>query len=145
MNSLRHLSSCSSFTSRRNACAVKNVTLLRRLRCSAGDEFGEKDVEEDGLAPGKPMRIERLLANLGYGVRKEAQDFIRRGRARRKDGTKLKIGEKVLHSEVLMDEEPLDRPFPITLLLHKPVGYVVTSPDDERIPDPKVYDLLPNR
>jgi 16S rRNA U516 pseudouridylate synthase RsuA-like enzyme len=31
------------------------------------------------------------------------------------------------------------------VLLHKPVGYVVTSPDDERVTDPVVYDLLPYR
>jgi 16S rRNA pseudouridine516 synthase len=48
-------------------------------------------------------------------------------------------------SEVLLDGEPLDPPSPLTVLLHKPVGYVVTSPDDERVLDPVVYDLLPHR
>jgi 16S rRNA pseudouridine516 synthase len=115
-----------------------------KLRCIVAADLRDKDEDEEDV-PGKPIRVERLLANLGYGLRKEAQDFVRRGRAKRKDGKKLKIGEKVLHTEVLMDDEPLDRPFPITILLHKPVGYVVTAPDDERIPDPKVYDLLPHR
>ncbi|KIZ06053.1 ribosomal small subunit pseudouridine synthase A [Monoraphidium neglectum] len=49
------------------------------------------------------------------------------------------IGEKVRASEVLLDGEPLDPPSPLTVLLHKPVGYVVTSPDDERVLDPVVY------
>jgi len=34
---------------------------------------------------------------------------------------------------------------PFALLLHKPVGYVVTSPEDRNILDLKVYDLLPPR
>lgn len=46
---------------------------------------------------------------------------------------------------MLLDGEPLDPPSPLTVLLHKPVGYVVTSPDDERVLDPVVYDLLPHR
>lgn len=52
---------------------------------------------------------------------------------------------QVRHAEVLLDGEQLDAPWPLGLLLHKPVGYVVTSPDDENVPDPKVYDLLPYR
>jgi hypothetical protein len=55
------------------------------------------------------------------------------------------VGEKVCHEEVVLDGEALDPPPPLTLLLHKPVGYVVTSPDDQRISDPKIYDLLPYR
>ena len=30
-------------------------------------------------------------------------------------------------------------------MVNKPVGYVVTAPDDDKILDPKVYDLLPYR
>jgi hypothetical protein len=55
------------------------------------------------------------------------------------------VGEKVRAPEILLDEEPLDPPAPLTILLHKPTGYVVTSPDDERVLDPVVYDLLPHR
>lgn len=48
-------------------------------------------------------------------------------------------------ADILLDDEPLDPPAPLTVLLHKPVGYVVTSPDDEKVLDPVVYDLLPHR
>lgn len=41
--------------------------------------------------PGKPLRVERLLANLGYGKRRECQQMVQRGRAVRKDGSKLKV------------------------------------------------------
>jgi hypothetical protein len=43
--------------------------------------------------PGKPLRVERLLANLGYGKRKECQQFVQKGRAVKKDGKKIKVGE----------------------------------------------------
>lgn len=51
----------------------------------------------------------------------------------------------MLPGQILLDDEELDPAFPMVLMLHKPVGYVVTAPDDERILDPKVYDLLPYR
>jgi 16S rRNA U516 pseudouridylate synthase RsuA-like enzyme len=35
--------------------------------------------------------VERLLANLGYGKRKECQQMVLKGRAVRKDGKKLKV------------------------------------------------------
>jgi 16S rRNA U516 pseudouridylate synthase RsuA-like enzyme len=46
---------------------------------------------------------------------------------------------------LLLDGEALDPSPPLTLILHKPTGYVVTSPEDEVVLDPKVYDLLPHR
>lgn len=97
------------------------------------------------VSVGKPVRIERLLANLGYGKRKECQQLVARGRAVRQGGTRLRVGEKVLHGDVLLDGKELDPPPPLVLLLNKPVGYVVTSPDDANILDAKVYDLLPLR
>lgn len=45
----------------------------------------------------------------------------------------LQVGDKVTFSDVLADGEPLDPPPPLAVLLHKPVGYVVTAPDDERV------------
>jgi 16S rRNA U516 pseudouridylate synthase RsuA-like enzyme len=55
------------------------------------------------------------------------------------------VGEKALAGQLLLDGEPLDPPPPMALLLHKPTGYVVTSPDDENVADHKIYDLLPYR
>jgi 16S rRNA pseudouridine516 synthase len=57
----------------------------------------------------------------------------------------MQVGQKATAAEVLLDGEPLDPPAPLVVLLHKPVGYVVTSPDDENVLDPKIYDLLPYR
>jgi 16S rRNA pseudouridine516 synthase len=57
----------------------------------------------------------------------------------------LQVGEKALAGQLLLDGEPLDPPPPMAIVLHKPTGYVVTSPDDENVADPKIYDLLPYR
>lgn len=47
-------------------------------------------------AVGKPVRVERLLANLGYGKRKECQAMVRRKRVTRAAGGKpLKVSDKV--------------------------------------------------
>ncbi|KAF6265883.1 pseudouridine synthase [Scenedesmus sp. NREL 46B-D3] len=60
-------------------------------------------------------------------------------------GKPAKVGQKALAGQLLLDGEPLDAPPPLAIVLHKPTGYVVTSPDDENVADPKVYDLLPYR
>ncbi|GLC33148.1 hypothetical protein PLESTM_000029900 [Pleodorina starrii] len=108
---------------------------------------GEDDDDDDGDAPvaGKALRVERLLANLGYGKRRECQVLVKKGRVTTRDGGKLKVGDKVAWGDVVLDGEELDPPSPLLVALHKPTGYVVTSPDDENIPDPVVYDLLPYR
>jgi 16S rRNA pseudouridine516 synthase len=94
----------------------------------------------------RPVRIERLLANLGYGNRREATALIKRGRVTlATTGAPLRVGDKALAGDVLLDGEPLDAPPPLTVAQHKPVGYVVTAPDDERVTDPTIYDLLPAR
>ncbi|KAJ9525514.1 hypothetical protein QJQ45_003277 [Haematococcus lacustris] len=94
--------------------------------------------------PGKPTRVERLLANLGYGKRRECQQLVKQGRVL-SGGQRVRVGDKVLQSEVTCDGEPLDPASPLVVLLHKPVGYVVTSPSDEGVADATVYDLLPHR
>ncbi|KXZ56284.1 hypothetical protein GPECTOR_1g249 [Gonium pectorale] len=98
-----------------------------------------------GAVAGRPLRVERLLANLGYGKRREVSAWVKKGRVTLRDGGRLKVGDKVSWADVLLDEEELDPPSPLAVILHKPTGYVVTSPDDENIPDPVVYDLLPYR
>ncbi|KAG2450498.1 hypothetical protein HYH02_004999 [Chlamydomonas schloesseri] len=110
-----------------------------------GDEDDEED-DGEAVSAGKPMRVERLLANLGYGKRRECQQMVKKGHVVRKDGGKLKVGDKVAWSDLELEGgEELDPPGPLLLALNKPTGYVVTAPDDENIPDPVVYDLLPYR
>ena len=92
------------------------------------------------------VRLDRLLANLGYGSRREMQQLARNGRIRL-DGTPVRDAEERvkltpgLQASLVVDGEPLD-PLPgVCLLLHKPLG--VTCSHKEA--GPLVYGLLPPR
>lgn len=87
------------------------------------------------------MRLVKLIANLGYGSRKEIQMAIRNGWVTDRDGNALKADSKVEHENVLFDDEPLDPPQGMVLLMNKPVGYTCSTKDQGRL----VYDLLPER
>lgn len=92
------------------------------------------------------MRLDRLLANLGYGTRTEVQRMIRAGRVSL-DGVRLKENDERiavspdLPAHMWVANEPLD-PLPgLCLMLNKPVG--VTCSHKEQ--GPLVYSLLPER
>ncbi len=87
------------------------------------------------------MRLERLLANLGYGSRREALSFINAGRLTRRDGTPVDDSERVPHGDLLFDDEPLDPAAPFTLILNKPTGYICTHADEGDL----VLHLFPDR
>ncbi len=87
------------------------------------------------------MKLVKLLANLGYGSRKEAQRFIRSGAVTDAAGRALGEGEVPPHDRIRFRGEPLDPPFPLTIVLNKPDGYTCSSDD----PGATVYDLLPER
>jgi 16S rRNA pseudouridine516 synthase len=89
------------------------------------------------------MRLDRLLANLGYGSRREVAEFFSSGRVTRADGRVVSSEtERAAHAELRVDGEPLDPPAPLTLVMHKPVGVVCSHDDDEGA---LVYGLLPPR
>jgi 16S rRNA pseudouridine516 synthase len=92
------------------------------------------------------IRLDRLLANLGYGSRSEVNDLARRG-AVRLDGAPVKdAGLRIsltpdLPARLSVAGESLD-PLPgLVVMLHKPLG--VTCSHKEA--GPLVYDLLPPR
>lgn len=86
------------------------------------------------------MRLDRLLANLGYGSRTEVQRLIKSGRVTRDGDVVRDPAASVAAPHVEVDGEPLDHPDGVLVLLHKPVGYVCSHNDGE---GPTVYDLLP--
>lgn len=93
------------------------------------------------LNPSK-QRLDKLLANLGYGSRSEAQRLIAEGRVTIGDEIAKKTNIKVLHDEVRFDGELLDPPAGMVILMHKPLGLVCSHDDGEgRL----VYDLFPPR
>lgn len=87
------------------------------------------------------MKLLKLISNLGYGSRKEVMAMFRAGRVTDEHGEVLYADDKVEHASVRLDGEPLDPPFPLTLMLHKPAGYTCSTSDPGAI----VYELLPYR
>ena len=87
------------------------------------------------------MKLLRLVANLGYGSRREVQAMFREGRITDAAGAVLYADDRAPHETVRLDGEPLDPPPGMVLMLHKPVGYTCSTRDAGRL----VYDLLPPR
>ncbi len=87
------------------------------------------------------MKLVRLIGNLGYGSRKDIAAMFREGRITDAAGEVLYADDKVAHTDIRLDGEPLDAPQGLLLMLHKPVGYTCSTKDQGRI----VYDLLPPR
>ncbi len=94
----------------------------------------------------KAVRLDKLLANLGYGSRREIQALARAGAIRLDGGELTDAGARIaldpdLPSRLIIDGEPLD-PLPgLCLMLHKPLG--VTCSHKEA--GPLIYGLLPER
>jgi 16S rRNA pseudouridine516 synthase len=91
-------------------------------------------------------RLDRLLANLGYGSRREVQYLIGAGAVILDGEVQTDVGRHVpivaeLPERMTIDGQPLDPPPPLTLLMHKPLGVVCSH----REPGRSVYELLPPR
>ncbi len=87
------------------------------------------------------MRLVRLIANLGYGSRKQVTAMFREGAITDVRGEVLYADDKAGHEDILVDGEPLDPPVGLTLMLNKPLGVTCSRKDTGRL----VYDLLPPR
>ncbi|MGF6492338.1 16S rRNA pseudouridine516 synthase [Luteibacter sp. 621] len=87
------------------------------------------------------MKLVRLLANLGYGSRKQVAQLFREGLVTDASGEVLYADDKVEHADVRFEGEPLDPPQGLILMLNKPTGFTCSRKDVGRL----VYDLLPPR
>jgi 16S rRNA pseudouridine516 synthase len=87
------------------------------------------------------VRLDRLLANLGYGSRADASAIVRRGRVRIGEERLRDPATKVVPTEVTLDGEPLDHPMGVFVALNKPADYVCSRADSEGTP---VFELLPD-
>ncbi|WP_222565816.1 pseudouridine synthase [Novilysobacter antarcticus] len=87
------------------------------------------------------MKLVKLIANLGYGSRKQVALMFREGRITDADGEVLYADDKRPHAAIRIDDEPLDPPAGLVLMLHKPIGYTCSTKDPGRV----IYDLLPSR
>ncbi len=101
-----------------------------------------------GKAPTKApqVRLDRLLANLGYGSRREVAALVMHrqveldGAALRDAGARIALTPD-LSARMTVVGQPLDPPAPLTILMHKPLGVVCSHREAGR----SVYELLPRR
>jgi len=95
---------------------------------------------------GTSMRLDRLLANLGYGSRREVQGLVDAGEVML-DGAELSDASARLAitadlaTRMTVEGRPLDPPPPMVLMMHKPLGVVCSHKEPGR----SVYELLPSR
>ncbi|MBT2144872.1 MULTISPECIES: pseudouridine synthase [unclassified Rhodanobacter] len=87
------------------------------------------------------MKLVKLIANLGYGSRKDVTQLFRAGRITDAAGEVLYADDVVPYETIRVDDEPLDPPPGLTLMMNKPLGVTCSRKDPGRV----VYDLLPPR
>lgn len=91
-------------------------------------------------------RLDRLLANLGYGSRRDVQAMVSSGKVTF-DGVAIKdAGQKIavtadLPEHLKIRGVAIDPPAPLVLIMHKPLGVVCSHREDGE----RIYDLLPKR
>lgn len=91
----------------------------------------------------QPERLQKFLAQHGYGSRRQAEDWIRAGRIR-VNGQPAELGQKVVASDrVSLDGRTLrfTTPESQTILYRKRVGEIVTRKDPQG--RPTVFQRLP--
>lgn len=87
------------------------------------------------------MRLDKLLAHMNYGSRKEVKSFIRKGyvlvngEVVRNDD--FKVDEEL--DEIVILEEEVTFKKTVYFIMHKPKGYVCANTDTR---DPTIFELL---
>jgi len=89
----------------------------------------------------KKERLEKLLSNLGYGVRKDVAYWVRSGWVTIQGVKAKSASQKVLASEVMLEGKPLDHPYGLTVVYHKPLGAVCSRKEEGRL----IYADFPER
>jgi 16S rRNA pseudouridine516 synthase len=87
------------------------------------------------------VKLVKLIANLGYGSRKDVAQMFRAGRITDLAGEVLYADDVVPHETIRIDDEPIDPPVGLVLMMNKPLGVTCSRKDPGRV----VYDLLPPR
>jgi len=87
------------------------------------------------------MKLVKMIANLGYGSRKDVTQLFRAGRITAADSEVLYADDVVPYETIRVDDEPLDPPQGLVIMMNKPLGVTCSRKDPGRV----VYDLLPPR
>ncbi len=91
-------------------------------------------------------RLDRLLANLGYGARREVQQLIFAGRVKLDGEVVVDEDQRIalnpdLPHRLTVCGQPLDPPPGMVVMLNKPLGVTCSHKES----GPLVYDLFPPR
>jgi 16S rRNA pseudouridine516 synthase len=87
-------------------------------------------------------RLDQVLSSLGYCSRREVAGLVKEGRVKLGGTVLTKADKRVDPHQITLDDEPLEAPDGLLVMLHKPVGYVCTHSDGE---GQTLYELLPPR
>lgn len=87
------------------------------------------------------MKLVKLLANLGYGSRREVDRLIRSGAVTDAEGNILGLKDFPGAENIRVNGEELDPQAPLVLIMNKPDGYTCSTED----PGATIYELLPPR
>jgi len=92
------------------------------------------------------MRLDRLLANLGYGSRKDIARLVADKRITLNGIVLADTGASIALDDarsgaLRLDDAPIDPPAPLHIMFHKPAGYSCSHDEKGAL----VYDLLPPR
>lgn len=92
---------------------------------------------------GHPVRLQKLLAEAGYGSRRACEEFITAGRVSVDGEVVTQLGTQVdlATQKVLVDTVPLKLEPKQYFLVNKPPGYLCTNSDPRG--RPRVIDLVP--
>jgi 16S rRNA pseudouridine516 synthase len=95
---------------------------------------------------GESVRIDKLLAGMGYGSRREIESLADKDRLLM-DGKPIEdcsarvTLDEMLRARLTVDGEPID-PLPnMVVMLHKPLGVTCSHKESGKL----IYDLLPSR
>lgn len=98
------------------------------------------------MSKGPPtLRLDRLLANLGYGSRREVQRLVVLGLVTLDEVVLEDSDQRIavtpdLSARMSVDDEPLDPPPGLVVVMNKPIGVTCSHKEP-----PLVYSLLPER
>ncbi len=97
----------------------------------------------ENAPPAQPVRLQKLLAEAGYGSRRACEEFITSGRVAVDGETVTRLGTQVDldRQRVTVDTVPLELEKKQYFLVNKPPGYLCTSSDPRG--RPRVIDLVP--
>ncbi len=89
----------------------------------------------------KKERLDKLLSNLGYGVRKDVAYWVKDGLITVDGKIATSAAQKASPDQVQMEGKALDHPYGLTIIYHKPLGAVCSRKEDGQL----IFDDFPER